>query len=63
MKKIILILSLTLLPANAFAKCVEDPDMKEVIIDEDGDRIAIHRCENKEAVCYRWGPSISCFRK
>jgi hypothetical protein len=61
--KIILLLSLIFLSSSALADCIEDPTMRKVIIDEDGERIAFLRCENKEAICYKWGLSISCFKK
>lgn len=61
MKKLILILAITLSSTPALAKCVEAPDMREFGKGED--RVVTYRCENKEAVCYLWGPSISCFPK
>ena len=53
MKKLILILSLMLLPVNAFAKCTEASGMGKNIL----------RCENDEAVCYLAAEGISCFRQ
>jgi hypothetical protein len=58
MKKLLLVLLITLLPSIAWSKCVEAPDMG----------VNFHRCENDEAVCYGLTAhgltaSISCFKK
>ncbi len=58
MKKIILILSVVLLPNIAKATCAEAPDMGA----------HFYRCENKEAICYFFSEGqaaafqISCFK-
>jgi len=60
MRKIILILSLALLPATSFAKCVDVPKMGE----------HFKKCEDEIAICYGffvedsfYSPQISCFKK
>lgn len=60
MKKLILILTLSILSTNAFAQCKEAHDL--------GADSGFARCENKEAVCYLKALgggqfAMSCFKK
>lgn len=58
MKKLILITIFSILSTNAFADCKPAPDMA---VNEEGE--PAKRCENKEAICYSFGPFVSCFKK